>query len=52
MDVDVARIRFVRLEHSATIDLAAIWRREASPLVDGFIDSARAAIDEAAAISR
>jgi DNA-binding transcriptional LysR family regulator len=45
-DVDVSRIRFVRLEHSATIDLAAVWRRETSPLVDGFINSARAAIDE------
>src|SRR5829696_2154168 len=44
MDVDVARIRFVRLEHSATIDLAAVWRRESSPLVDGFVASARAAV--------
>ena len=52
-DVDVARIRFVRLENSATIDLAAVWRRESSPLVDGFITSARAAIHaDRSALSR
>jgi DNA-binding transcriptional LysR family regulator len=43
-DPAASRVRFVRLEHSATIDLAAVWRRETSPLVEGFIDSARAAI--------
>jgi DNA-binding transcriptional LysR family regulator len=47
-DADASRVRFVRLEHSATIDLAAVWRRESSPLVDGFVSSARAAIDEEA----
>ena len=45
-DDDASRVRFVRFEHSATIDLAAVWRRETSPLVAGFISSARAAIDE------
>jgi DNA-binding transcriptional LysR family regulator len=43
-DPAASRIRFVRLEHSATIDLAAVWRRETSPLVEGFIASARSAI--------
>jgi DNA-binding transcriptional LysR family regulator len=43
-DPGASRVRFVRLEHSATIDLAAVWRRETSPLVEGFIDSARAGI--------
>ena len=43
-DPAAPRIRFVRLEHSATIDLAAVWRRETSPLVEGFIASARSTI--------
>jgi DNA-binding transcriptional LysR family regulator len=43
-DPAASRIRFVRLEHSATIDLAAVWRRETSPLVEGFIASARSTI--------
>jgi DNA-binding transcriptional LysR family regulator len=43
-DLAASRVRFVRLEHSATIDLAAVWRRETSPLVEGFIASARAAV--------
>jgi DNA-binding transcriptional LysR family regulator len=43
-DPDASRIRFVRLEHSAPIELAGIWRRESSPLVDGFVRSARAAV--------
>jgi DNA-binding transcriptional LysR family regulator len=37
-------IRFLRIENSADIDLAAVWRREASPLVASFIMSAEAAI--------
>jgi DNA-binding transcriptional LysR family regulator len=45
-DDDAFRVRIVGLEHSATIDLAAVWRRETSPLVAGFISSARAAIEE------
>ena len=48
---DAARVRFVRLERSATIELSAIWRPETSPLVDGFVRSARDAIDEPARIS-
>ena len=40
----VTGVRFVHLERSATIDLAAVWRRGSSPLVDSFIASARAAI--------
>jgi DNA-binding transcriptional LysR family regulator len=43
-DPAASRVRFVRLEHSATIDLAAVWRRETSPLVEGFIASARSTI--------
>ena len=41
---DASRVRFVRLDHSATIDMAAVWRRESNPLVEGFIESARATI--------
>ena len=37
-------VRFVRLGQSTAIDLAVVWRRGPSPLVDGFIHSARAAI--------
>jgi hypothetical protein len=37
-------VRFLRIENSADIDLAAVWRREASPLVDRFIMRAEAAI--------
>jgi DNA-binding transcriptional LysR family regulator len=48
-DADASRIRFVRLESSPTIDLAAVWRRESSPLVDGFVGSARAVGAEQAA---
>jgi DNA-binding transcriptional LysR family regulator len=43
---DSARVRFVRLERPATIELSAVWRPEASPLVDWFVRSARAAIAE------
>jgi DNA-binding transcriptional LysR family regulator len=43
---DAARVRFVRLAHAATIELSAIWRRESSPLVEGFVRSAHAAIAE------
>jgi DNA-binding transcriptional LysR family regulator len=42
---DGAGLRFVRLERSATIELAALWRRRSSPLVDGFVRSARVAIE-------
>jgi len=45
-DPAASRVRFVRLEHSATIDLAAVWRRETGPLVEGFIASARAAVGD------
>ena len=37
-------VRFVRLGQSTAIDLAVVWRRGRSPLVDGFIHSARVAI--------
>jgi DNA-binding transcriptional LysR family regulator len=37
-------VRFLRLGQSTAIDLAVVWRRGPSPLVDGFIHSARAAI--------
>jgi DNA-binding transcriptional LysR family regulator len=37
-------VRFVRLGQSTAIDLAVVWRRGPSPLVDGFIHSARVAI--------
>ena len=43
---DDARVRFVRLQHPATIELSAVWRPETSPLVDGFVRSAQAAIGE------
>jgi DNA-binding transcriptional LysR family regulator len=37
-------VRLLRLGQSTAIDLAVVWRRGPSPLVDGFIHSARAAI--------
>ena len=37
-------VRFLRLGQSTAIDLAVVWRRGPSPLVDGFIHSARAAV--------
>ena len=37
-------VRFLRLGQSTAIDLAVVWRRGPSPLVDGFIHSARAAL--------
>jgi DNA-binding transcriptional LysR family regulator len=37
-------VRFLRLGQSTAIDLAVVWRRGPSPLVDGFIHSARATI--------
>jgi DNA-binding transcriptional LysR family regulator len=37
-------VRFLRLGQSTAIDLAVVWRRGPSPLIDGFIYSARAAI--------
>ena len=36
-------VRFLHLERSATIDLAAVWRRGISPLVEDFIASAQTA---------
>ncbi len=36
-------VRFQRLERSAAIELAAVWRRGTSPLVDSFITQAQAA---------
>jgi DNA-binding transcriptional LysR family regulator len=36
-------VRFLPLLRSATIDLAAVWRPEASPLVEAFVRSARSA---------
>jgi DNA-binding transcriptional LysR family regulator len=38
-------IRFVRLQHSTSIEVAAVWRREAGVLVDGFVRSARAVVE-------
>ena len=43
---DAARVRFVPLEDPATTELAGVWRRGAGPLVDRFVASARAAIEE------
>jgi DNA-binding transcriptional LysR family regulator len=43
---DASRVRFLRLQHPATIELAAMWRRESSPLVEGFVRSAQAAVEE------
>jgi DNA-binding transcriptional LysR family regulator len=43
---DAGRVRFVRLERPATTELSAIWRGEPSPLVEGFVRSALAAIEE------
>jgi DNA-binding transcriptional LysR family regulator len=37
-------VRFLRLGQSTAIDLAVVWRRGPSSLVDGFIHSARAAL--------
>ncbi len=39
-----AGARFLRLPRSATIDLAAVWRRPSSLLVDSFIASAQASV--------
>ena len=35
-------VRFLRLERSATIELAAVWRRGTDALVDGFVTHVRA----------
>ena len=35
-------VRFLRIERSATIELAAVWRRETDALVDGFVTHVRA----------
>jgi DNA-binding transcriptional LysR family regulator len=43
---DGQRIRFLGLERSATIDLAAVWRHGTSPIVDSFVRSAQAVIDK------
>lgn len=38
--------RFVYLERTPTIDLAAVWRRDTTPLVDGFLVSVSATIQQ------
>ena len=40
----ITGVRFRQLERSAAIDLAAVWRRRTSPLVEDFVASAQAAI--------
>jgi DNA-binding transcriptional LysR family regulator len=42
----VTGVRFLDLERPAVINLAAVWRRASSPLVEGFIAGARAASGE------
>ena len=37
-------VRFLRLEHSATLELTAVRRRGTGPLVGGFVEQVRAAI--------
>lgn len=37
--------RFLRLQHSTSTEVAAVWHREAGVLVDGFIRSARAVVE-------
>jgi len=41
-----AGIYVAEFHDPATVDLAAVWRRDTNPLVDGLIHSARAVIDE------
>lgn len=41
---DHGSTRFVRLDRTPTIDLAAVWRRDTTTLIDGFLASVRTAI--------
>ena len=41
-----AGVHFLKLERSAAIDLAAVWRRGGSPLVDDLIAGVQAAVGE------
>jgi DNA-binding transcriptional LysR family regulator len=51
IDARADDVRFLRLERSAVIDLAAVWRRGNSPLIDSFVASAQTAISSSGRVA-